>query len=564
MVLLLGLLMLSLNFGLCKKTFPAYVMLCITLLLTVLASLYTLQSDEANKASDFSFVSDQVTIKIQDRLTAYALILKGAGALFATKDSVDRQKWRTYTEALQVRGAFPGVKSIGFTQLIPASELAAHVSRIRGEGFPKYAVYPDGKRSVYTSIIYIEPFRDRNLKMLGYDMLSESVRRVAMESARDTGRATLSSKVGLAEETGTGVQTGTLMYVPVYHNSMPKDTPEQRRAALIGWVYGSYYMKDFMSGILHEWANNEGKLIDLKIYDGLQATPTALLFGGTHDQRTPLHQRRTIEFNGHQWLLTLDQSTAAPAIWYVGAWGVLIGGLALSALLFVLLLSILNMRDKNYQLEITNLELTSKEAEIARKAEELATINKELASQVEMESLAFYDPLTNLPNRRLLFDRLTQKLASSVRTHEYGALFFIDLDHFKILNDTYGHAMGDLLLQRVGERLSGNIRSSDTAARLGGDEFVLLLSDLSRDHTDAIRQAQVAGDKLLKTLSAPYQLGESTHHITASIGITIFGNLPIIAEDLLKQADTAMYDAKNMGRNTLSFFNSKLVIEKIK
>ncbi len=216
------------------------------------------------------------------------------------------------------------------------------------------------------------------------------------------------------------------------------------------------------------------------------------------------------------------------------------------------------------ELLAANKELAIQSAEIARKAEELATINKDLASQVEMESLAFYDPLTNLPNRRLLFDRLTQKLASSVRTHEYGALFFIDLDHFKILNDTYGHAMGDLLLQRVAERLSGNIRSSDTAARLGGDEFVLLLNDLSRDHTDAIRQAQVAGNKLLKTLSASYQLGESTHHITASVGITIFGNLPIIAEDLLQQADTAMYDAKNMGRNTLSFFSSKLVIEKIK
>ena len=554
----------SLKFDLCKKTFPAYAMLCVTLSLTVFASFYTQRSDEADKARDFSFVSDQITTKIQDRLTAYGLILKGAAVLFATKDSLDRQKWRIYTEALQIRGTFPGVKGIGFIQLIPAGELAAHVSRIRGEGFPKYAVHPDGKRSTYTSIIYIEPFRDRNLQMLGFDMLTEPVRRAAMESARDTGRATLSGKVGLVEETGTGVQTGTLMYVPVYQKSMPKDTPEQRRAALIGWVYGGFYMKDFMSGILHEWGNHEGKLIDLKIYDGSQATPAALLFGGTHDHHTPLHQRRTIEFNGHQWLLALDQSTAAPAIWYMSAWGVLFGGLALSALLFGLLLFILNMRDKNSQLEITNLELASKEAEIARKAEELATINKDLASQVEMASLAFYDPLTNLPNRRLLFDRLTQKLASSVRTHEYGALFFIDLDHFKILNDTYGHAMGDLLLQRVAERLSGNIRSSDTAARLGGDEFVLLLSDLSRDHTDAIRQAQVAGDKLLKTLSAPYQLGELIHHITASIGITIFGNLPIIAQDLLQQADTAMYDAKNMGRNTLSFFNSKLVIEKIK
>ena len=221
-------------------------MLCVTLSLTVFASFYTQRSDEADKARDFSFVSDQVTTKIQDRLTAYGLILKGAAALFATKDSVDRQKWRTYTEALQIRGAFPGVKAIGFIQLIPASELAAHVSRIRGEGFPKYAVHPDGKRSTYTSIIYIEPFRDRNLQMLGFDMLTEPVRRAAMESARDTGRATLSGKVGLVEETGTGVQTGTLMYVPVYQKSMPKDTPEQRRAALIGWVYGGFYMKDFM------------------------------------------------------------------------------------------------------------------------------------------------------------------------------------------------------------------------------------------------------------------------------------------------------------------------------
>ena len=139
---------------------------------------------------------------------------------------------------------------MGFSVLIPRAELARHVRELRQEGFPEYRLKPDGVRELYSAIIYLEPFTGRNLRAFGYDMFSELVRRAAMEQARDTGAAALSGKIVLVQETGADVQAGTLMYVPVYHKGLPLETVAQRRAALQGWVYSPYRMKDLIKGIL--------------------------------------------------------------------------------------------------------------------------------------------------------------------------------------------------------------------------------------------------------------------------------------------------------------------------
>ncbi len=185
-------------------------------------------------------------------------------------------------------------------------------------------------------------------------------------------------------------------------------------------------------------------------------------------------------------------------------------------------------------------------------------ITQHKRTEEQIRLLAFSDPLTGLPNRRLLLDRLQHALAASARNKRHGALFFIDLDDFKDLNDTLGHDKGDLLLQQVARRLAGCIRESDTVARLGGDEFVVMLEDLDEKLLEAIGRADSVGEKILSALNQPYMLGETKHHSTPSIGVTLFGDQHTSVEELLKQADLAMYQAKKSGRNALRFFDPEM------
>jgi diguanylate cyclase (GGDEF)-like protein/PAS domain S-box-containing protein len=188
------------------------------------------------------------------------------------------------------------------------------------------------------------------------------------------------------------------------------------------------------------------------------------------------------------------------------------------------------------------------------------------AAEEEIMHLAFYDQLTKLPNRRLMMDRLTRALGASARNRRHGALMLIDLDNFKTLNDTLGHDAGDLLLVQVASRLESCLRKHDTVARLGGDEFVVILEDLDGgDGGDgAAVQAERVAQNILFELSQPYLLNLSvsgeepiqhSHNCTSSMGITLFCDSPVTVDDLMKRADTAMYQAKAAGRNTLRFFD---------
>lgn len=183
------------------------------------------------------------------------------------------------------------------------------------------------------------------------------------------------------------------------------------------------------------------------------------------------------------------------------------------------------------------------------------SVIKNREAKEEIRQLAFYDPLTQLPNRRLLMDRLKHAWLHSARNAQHGALLFIDLDNFKSLNDTLGHHFGDLLLQQVAQRLIDSVRKTDTVARLGGDEFVVMLEDLNEQDIEAAAQVEIVGNKMLAELDKPYQLSTHVYHCTASIGVTLFGgNKQESVEELMKQADIAMYQAKKGGRNALRFF----------
>jgi diguanylate cyclase (GGDEF)-like protein/PAS domain S-box-containing protein len=181
------------------------------------------------------------------------------------------------------------------------------------------------------------------------------------------------------------------------------------------------------------------------------------------------------------------------------------------------------------------------------------TSSKAAADTIEM--LAYYDSLTQLPNRRLLLDKLNQALGASSRSGQRGALVFLDLDNFKSLNDTLGHSFGDLLLQQVAARLTASVRRNDTVSRIGGDEFVILLESLSGNSVEAATQAKIVAEKIISILNEPYTLNTHTYSSTASIGIALFNGREKVSEDLLRHADIAMYESKSEGRNTLRFFD---------
>ena len=348
------------------RAWSAWALLGLGLALSVLAAALVKLGIENDAVKQFAISCDQVRTRVDERLGAHALILRGGAGLFAATETVSRRDWRGYVEQLRTDNSVPGVQGIGYAELIPAERLAAHTARIRAEGFPQYDVRPAGLRPLYTAIIYLEPFLDRNLRAFGYDMYAEPVRRAAMDQARDTGEAALSGKVELVQETGKEVQAGTLMYVPVYRRGAIVDTLEQKRAALAGWTYSPYRMNDLMAGILSAWDGSEGKEVDLHIHDGLVATPASLLFDSKPGQHIELdtlfHEQRMVDFNGHRWLLLFDRNVAASSISYAPAWYVLIGGAALAGLLFWLRLTLLSTRANAVRLAVDLTERISERA----------------------------------------------------------------------------------------------------------------------------------------------------------------------------------------------------------
>ncbi|WP_353233878.1 EAL domain-containing protein [Diaphorobacter ruginosibacter] len=188
----------------------------------------------------------------------------------------------------------------------------------------------------------------------------------------------------------------------------------------------------------------------------------------------------------------------------------------------------------------------------------LVDISQRKAVEERARYFAYYDPLTQLPNRRLLLDRLQQALAMSARSHTYGAVLMLDLDNFKSLNETQGHDMGDRLLGVVAQRLRASVHADDTVARHGGDEFVVVLRSLGENEQAAAAGAEEMAQKILGLMRDPFEIDGEMHHTTLSIGITLFHGQRESADELLKRGDLALYRAKAEGRNMLRFFDPQM------
>lgn len=339
----------------------AWFVLLISLLITATLTLHLKSNVDKADEHDFFFRSNEIHHRISTRLDDYARILQGGAALFLASDLVTREEWRIFTYSQKLEKQLPGIQAISFARLIPRAELARHIQEVRNEGFPEYQVQPEGIRDFYAPVVYIEPFSGRNVRVFGYDTLSEPVRRDAMERARDTDSPALSGKILLVQETGVDVQAGAIMFVPVFQKGMPITTPEQRRAAIYGWVASPYRMKTLLQGILNI-EELERDLIHLAIFDGDSPTPQAQLFechsphANTLMSGKRFSRRSTLDFNGHRWTLSFTKSNGglfAPE--YTEVWITLIGCTIISILLFILINTLLNTR---IQAQLIAKELT--------------------------------------------------------------------------------------------------------------------------------------------------------------------------------------------------------------
>ena len=258
--------------------------------------------------SEFDFQARQTTRRIEQRMATYEQVLRGTQAHLLGSVKVGYQDFSLYVESLRLNEKFRGIQGIAIAEIVPKPMLDQHIASIRREGLPNYSIKPPGNRDVYSSITHIEPYGGLNLRALGFDMLTEPMRRAAMESARDTGQATASGKVRLIQETAERPQAGIVMYLPVYKRDMPAATVDERRASIVGWVGAPFRMDDLMEGLNGERSND----ITLNIYDGDTATEQARLYhslsGQTNAVPALFNAERHIIIAGRPWTLGLRSS----------------------------------------------------------------------------------------------------------------------------------------------------------------------------------------------------------------------------------------------------------------
>ncbi|WP_372965389.1 EAL domain-containing protein [Marinobacter sp.] len=771
-----------------RMPLTAWLILLITLATSAQAYIWMRDFLVQRDHEQQEFAATQLTLKLHERLRSFRLVLTAGTGVFAATNEVTREDWKQFVDTLRASGDLKNVQGIGFSSVLRPDELISHENLMRSEGFDNYSVTPEGKRDVYSAIVFLEPFDARNQRAHGYDMFSEPVRRAAMIQARDTGLAALTGKVTLVQETEIDPQPGTLMYVPVYRHGASLQTPELRRANLLGWVYSPFRMNDLLDGIIEGWGRDSGirRAIGVYVYDD-HVAPDNLLFTDLPETSSTQGLRRELDFNGHKWVLEFvpRDSASGPSLliaWLVGAGLLLVGILILSLYLTLtrtqekaqkiakrltrdlrelstrfdtvasrvpglmysfklypdgrscfpyasqgirdvfglypedvqqssapalkllhpedserIRVSIMEsaqtlsvwqeeyrvihsdgrlhwvignaipqaqkdgsiiwygsmariterkktelrlkqaliessrfrdalnrmttfvyMKDSNLKYTYANqtallkmgvslddligtrgeqafdqasldriekadarvlcgeriteeLELTIQgkpgtflqiktpmyEDENSNKIVGLIGITTDVTQAKEqareIERLAHYDPLTGLPNRSLLSDRLEQAMAMVERRKNTLAVVYLDLDGFKAVNDTYGHDAGDHVLVTVAQRMKRSIRKEDTLARLGGDEFVAILIDMSPDGN-----YEQSLKKLLSAASQPVLLNNNLAQVSASLGVTFYPQQDItVSDQLLRQADQAMYLAKVAGKNRFHLFDAE-------
>ncbi|MDH0893837.1 MULTISPECIES: CHASE domain-containing protein [unclassified Pseudomonas] len=319
------------------------------LLLVALASLvlwqwWTLaQGNREAQEQRFALAVDGVEMSVRERMRAYEMVLRGMAGLMAGSDEVADREWQRATEQLQLQEHYPGIQALAWGRYVEAGELEAFVARTRTEGRGDFAVYPPGERDAYMVIEFINPLDWRNRRVLGFDMYSEATRRAAIERARGSGDAVLTGPLRLKQETDEDAQTGMLLYLPVFRQNAPLSTTEERRAALLGMVCGSFRMNDLMHGILGSLSSQ----FEVELTDSADPTRPLLAHSGEHPHRPRFETRRQLDIYGREWQLRVSSTPLYEAT--VGNSGLPISlgaGLLASVLLSLLVGGFLLLRER--------------------------------------------------------------------------------------------------------------------------------------------------------------------------------------------------------------------------
>jgi len=280
--------------------FSPLMSLILGIFISILVAFYTYDEHKNKENASLEIQSNEIVILIQKRMAAYEQVLKSGIGFFKASDHISRDEWRIFSQEHKLNENFKGIQGFGYSEVVLPQDKQKHEERIRNEGFSNFKIHPAGPRELYTSIIYLEPFDERNTRAFGYDMFSEKTRREAMLKAMETGNAILSGKITLVQEFDTDIQAGFLMYVPLYKKGFNHDTPENRTLAIQGFVYAPFRANDFMYGIL----GSGYKDIDFKIYDGnLEKEENLLYTSNANNHSTQAYKTINLTINGHIWTL---------------------------------------------------------------------------------------------------------------------------------------------------------------------------------------------------------------------------------------------------------------------
>ena len=532
--------------------------------LLTFAAYYVAKRTERSAVEErFNYARSETVMAIQARMRNYESVLRSTESIFKVKSDITRENWHAYTQRLQLDRHFPGIQALAYSKWIEPEDVATYEASIRREGFSDFRVKPEGPRGEYTSITFIEPMDIRNRQAFGYDMWSETTRRVAMSRARETGEVTISGPVRLKQEIDSRIQAGILMYLP--HYASPPTTVEERQQATLGFVYGAFRMQDLMEGILA----SDTRDTEIELYDTDSSNPNNLLFTSApdiHDRtsQTRLSASDTISHYGRTWEIVsyakpsliardgdVSLSTAAALISVGGS-------------LFILILMFFALSTRQRAAAIAS-RITS---DLDERTRELSTaLRRQVMIEDELRDMVITDPLTGLANRAAfniwLKQASNEDMQESVFPTEenqlgYGVLM-MDLDRFKIINDTLGHITGDELLRAVGARLRKTLPDDCKLARLGGDEFAIIMPDDEKQ-----TRSLALAEQIKAKFEQPFACDNRMIKTTCSIGIAYIGTEGADKQRAMSQADIALYRAKDMGRGLVRVFDEDLEAETVR
>lgn len=625
-----------------------WLILGIGLTLTWLLAARLQRDEQAHNQSEFQVRTSEVLAGIERRLEANGQLLRGVVGLFASSDDVSRQEFRQYVSRLQLSEFFPGIQAIGFAQIASAQDIDRHIALIRAQDMQDRGLLPEEKSSSHSTVRYIEPQDERNRRVLGDDLLTDPARWEAALKARDTGLAIMTGKTSLVQDTNGRNAWGTLIFMPVYRQGIPLQTPEQRQSALLGWTYIALQIDKLIENYLNAEYAELRKRIALQLYDGSQPSPEHLFFASppAGAPSHPAHEARySFTVHDRTWTLQIsslpDYLENEPA--NRGRTIVIVTGALLSAMLalasLILTRSHAHVVAALHSADVAHRELAEQQAllravydsssvaiclvdidgEILHANQRMAKIfrcpldtligrrfteflpedaheglrerltqllqgqtdifhadriflhsdgskfwgrangrlvkdsrqrtigivvvvediTKRRQAEARVHHLAHHDYLTGLPNRALFVEHATQALELAKRHQRRLAILFIDLDRFKPINDQYGHAAGDTVLKAIAERLHGMLRTSDTICRQGGDEFVILLPEF-----DEPAHIEKLARNLREAIQQPCSVDGKQLSVSAAIGIACYPEHGSSVDELVRQADSAMYQAK--------------------